>query len=663
MTDLQRHVQQQQFLEVMDRDQAAGRLQAALDLRPCGEQRVGLTEALGRILARDITAPVDVPAFDRSNVDGFAVRAEDTFGATEYHPRVLALADELVHPGSPPTEQVHPGRAVAIATGGMLPRGADAVVMVEHVDVQQSRLQVFKPVAAGQGLTFAGNDIAAGELILTAGQRLTSRETGVLAAMGMPDIYVRRRPLVAILSTGSEIIPPGSPMQPAKVFDSNARILADAVRELGGEPWNLGILPDDLARLEEAVKQALERADLVLLSGGTSKGAGDLSYQVVRRLNDPGVVAHGVALKPGKPLCLAATGGKAVVVLPGFPTSAIFTFHEFVAPILRQLAGQPDDPRPRLAARMAHKVHSEVGRTEYLLVRLIDDAPAGHAQRLTAYPMGKGSGSVTTFSYADGFVSIDRHTELLEAGQTVTVQLLGRDLQLADLVVMGSHCVGLDLMLSLLHQQGLRTKMMTIGSTAGLAAAQRGHCDVAGIHLLDPKTGQYNLPLMTDTVQLVRGYARRQGLVFRPDDSRLAGLDQDALLERIRKSDELLMINRNQGSGTRILIDQILGPYRPAGYSHQARSHNAVAAAVTQGRADWGVAIETAAQRNGLAFVHLADEQFDFAIPRSRWSRPPVQQFCTLLEEAGTRARLADLGLVAAGVPRSGTPHGQILTG
>src|SRR4030095_1283902 len=259
---------------------------------------------------------------------------------------------------------------------------------------------------------------------------------------------------VAILSTGDEIIAPGEPMQPAKVYDSNAQILADAVRELGGEPLLLGITGDNLTELRERLDMAIGSADIVLLSGGTSKGAGDLSYRVVTELSDPGIVAHGVALKPGKPICLAATRGRPVVVLPGFPTSAIFTFHEFVAPVLRLLAGRGAQERTVVPARLAVKVNSEIGRTEYLLVGLVETSN----EELAAYPMGQGSGSVTTFSRADGFATIGRHQEIIEAGTAISVQLLGRDLQLADLVVIGSHCIGLDYLLGELQRNSVRSK-------------------------------------------------------------------------------------------------------------------------------------------------------------------------------------------------------------
>ena len=477
--------EQEQFLQVLDRDEAEQRFRAAIDLKPLGSEIVPLDRALGRVLAADVVSPVDVPSFDRSNVDGFAVIAEDTFGASEEVPRSVVLEEEEIHTGIVPATIIHPGKAVLIATGGMVPRGADAVVMVEHTDTRDRELRISRAVTAGSGVSFAGTDITTGETVLREGRLLTSRDTGVLAAIGIAKVTVWRKPIVAILSTGDEIIAPGEPMQPAKVYDSNAQVLADAVRELGGQPVRLGITHDDVAALREKLHHALKVADVVLLSGGTSKGAGDVSYRVVAELNDPGIVAHGVALKPGKPICLAAAGRRAVVVLPGFPTSAIFTFHEFVAPVIRLLAGRGSEERTVVPARLAVKVNSEIGRTEYLLVGLVDVAEEGRETSLAAYPMGQGSGSVTTFSRADGFATIGRHEEIIEAGTIVNVQLLGRDLQLADLVVIGSHCIALDYLLGELQRNGARSKFLAVGSTAGLDAAKRGECDLAGVHLLD----------------------------------------------------------------------------------------------------------------------------------------------------------------------------------
>jgi putative molybdopterin biosynthesis protein len=646
------HATQDQFLDVIDRDEAVRRFHGALDLRPLEAERVPLADAWQRVLADDIIAPVDVPSFDRSNVDGFAVRAADTFGAEEEGPVELRLNVEELATGVLPTTEVGHGTATLIATGSVVPRGADAVVMVEHTDVRQGKLLVRRPATPGAHVTYAGTDIGMGETVLRRGELLTSRETGVLAAIGLAEVAVIRKPRVAILSTGNEVIAPGNAMRLGLVFDSNATILADAVRELGGLPVQLGIVPDDPIALETRLREALA-CDVVILSGGTSKGAGDISYRVVNRLGQPGIIVHGVALKPGKPLCLAAIGSKPLAILPGFPTSAIFSFHEFVAPVIRALAGRttlwspPSARREHLAgrgahvsARLAHRVNSERGRTEFVLVGLVEATDGA----LTAFPMGKGSGSVTAFSRADGFVTIPRRREFLEAGEMVDVQLLGQGVQPADLIVVGSHCVGLDLLLGMMQAEGWRSKVLAVGSTAGLQAAARGECDLAGIHLFDRKTGEYNAPFLTPDLVLIRGYGRLQGIVHRRGDRRFEGKPSGEAIAAALADSACVMVNRNRGSGTRVLVDQLLGLNKPTGYFAEARTHHAVAAAVAQGRADWGVCIDTVALQAGLAFMPLQAERFDFVVASSRMDRPAVRAFQELLEKPETRRKLMERG-------------------
>lgn len=629
---------QEQFLNVIDRDEAERRFRSALNLQPLGVERVAVREALGRVLAANVLAQVDVPSFDRSNFDGYAVQAADTFGASEMAPKSILQLPQSLEAGTAPSVRIQQGQAVSIATGGMLPRGADAVLMVEHAEERDGLVFVRRAVTPGFGISFAGTDIAVGETVLRTGTVLTSRETGVLAALGQEYVEVWRRPHVMIVSTGNEIIAPGEPMRPAAVYDSNSQVLADAVREQGGIPHFGGIVCDNADELRACLHRALQDSDVVLLSGGTSKGKGDLCYRVVAEFNDPGIVVHGVALKPGKPICMAVTAGKPIVILPGFPTSAIFTFHEFVAPVIRLLAGRPLESHEFVTASMAIRTNSEVGRTEYLLVGLVR---TDHG--LSAFPMGKGSGSVTTFSRADGFVTIPRQTEILNAGEQVQVRLIGRGLEVADLIVIGSHCAGLDYLLTQLQRRGIRSKLLTVGSSAGLLAAKRGECDIAGIHLLDPDSGIYNRPFLNDAVTLVEGYGRCQGIVFRRGDTRFEGRTLPEIVSMAISDSSIMMVNRNQGSGTRILIDRVLGGAKPAGYAVQPGNHSAVCAAVIQHRADWGVAIEAAARSSHLAFIPFQNEQYDFVIPTARTERAAVRAFITLLSEDQTRQELREM--------------------
>ncbi len=632
--------EQDQFLEVVDRDTAERRWWEWLRPEVMGSEKVALASALGRVLASDVIAEVDVPPFDRSNVDGYAVQAQDTFGAREESARELRINDEEITTGRIPRNSIEPGTATSIATGGVVPRGADAVVMVEHAYVTGETLQVVRPVAPGAAITFAGTDIARGERILRRGVELSARETGILAALGTGSVHVVRRPNVGIISTGDELIAPGDPERPAAIYDANSTLLADAVQELGAEPIRMGIAADQESALELAIEQGLAQSDLLLLSGGTSKGAGDLCYRVLSR-RAPGIIVHGVALKPGKPICLGAVGKKPVAILPGFPTSAIFTFHEFVAPLIRRLMGRRVENPEATLARVPFRYNSEIGRTEYLLVNLVQ-GPEG----LATYPLGKGSGSVTTFSLADGFLVIPRQQEYIEAGEAVAVFALSRRIAPADLVVIGSHCTGIDLLLGLLNEQGFTCKTIWVGSQGGLAAVERGECDLAGTHLLDPATNSYNTPFLPAGARLLRGYDRLQGIAYRRGDRRFEGRGSAEIVELARGDRDCYLVNRNRGSGTRILIDRLLAGRRPRGYAVEARSHNAVAAALQQGRADWGVLIAPVAAQYGLAFVPLSEERFDFVIPESRWDRPAVAAFRALLASPAVRGRLAAAGFI-----------------
>ena len=639
---LLRAARQDQFLEVVGRDEAQERFQRYLRLAPLGEEAVLLSQALGRVLSRDVVAGVDVPGFDRSSMDGFAVRAADTAGASAEEPRRLRLNPEILSPGVQPERQLGEGTATIIATGGMVPRGADAIAIVEHTEAREQGgelfVEVYRPVAAGEHVAAAAGDIANGETVLRAGQVLTSREIGVAAAIGLATLFVWRKPRVAIFSTGDELVAPGEPPRRGGVFDSNSVILAAAVEELGGIAVPLGIARDDEAAVWALLQQALEY-DLVLLSGGTSKGAGDLAYRAVSRLDGPGMVVHGAALKPGKPICLAVTHGKPVIILPGFPTSAIFTFHEFVAPVIRAFAGFAPERRETVEATLPVAVGSERGRTEYVMASLIRRADGG----LAAYPTAKGSGAVTAFGQADGFFTIASQTESVPAGAPVEVTLIGARHKLADLVIIGSHCIGLDLLIGRLMQQGISVKSLNVGSTGGLTAAKRGECDLAGVHLMDSATGEYNRPFLTEGLELLPGYRRLQGIVFREGDPRFEERSAEAAAAAAVADPTCLMINRNTGSGTRILIDRLLKGARPGGYANQAKTHNAVAVAVAQGRADWGLAIKTVARQYGLGFLPLQPEHYDFVAPKDRLQREPVRRFLELLRDPAVRARLAEL--------------------
>ena len=632
--------EQDQFLTILSREDALARFEAALFPRAVPREKRPLADTLGRALADDVVAPIDVPPFDRSNVDGFAVRSADLAAAGEASPVRVMLNDEVIACGTAPTRPVLSGTATAIATGGPVPRGADAIVMVEHTQPAGHRaIEIRRAASPGQFVSYAGSDIARGEALLRAGTIIGSREIGMLAACGIAQVSVVRRPRVAVLSTGDELVQPGHPLRPAAIYDSNGAIVTAAVSENGGEARFFGAIPDEEVQLESAMREALEASDMLVLSGGTSKGAGDVSHRIIGRLGKPGIIAHGVALKPGKPLCLAVCDGKPVIILPGFPTSAMFTFHDMIVPVLRRMAGLPPRSDAKVNARVPVRIASELGRTEFVMVSLVEGADG-----LIAYPTGKGSGAITSFAQADGFLRIDALAGQMPAGSDAEVTLFTPHVRVPDLVIVGSHCTGLDLVTAPLAHAGLVVRSIAVGSLGGLAAAKRGECDFAPIHLFDEKTETYNMPYLSDELELVPGWRRMQGIVFRNGDRRFEGLSAEGAVRAALADPACIMVNRNQGAGTRILIDRLLAGARPDGYWNQPRSHNAVAAAVAQHRADWGMTIAPVAHASNLGFIPFAEEHYDFALVTARKQRPAVHAFLDALASEAGRAALDQAG-------------------
>lgn len=400
--------------------QALQRLLAHLPPGPLGVETVPLAEALDRVLAEDLIAPVSLPAFARSTMDGYAVRAADTFGASEGLPAYLTVVGE-VPMGRAPTVVVGPGQAALIHTGGMLPPGADAVVMVEKTQkLAEHEIEVLGPVAPGENVLQVGEDIALGSTVLTAGQRLRPQDLGGLAAVGITQVSVARRPCVAILATGDEIVPPESAPGPGQVRDVNTATLAGLVRRAGGLPLPMGIAPDRFEALEAAARQGLEQADALVLSAGSSVSTRDMTAEAIRRLGAPGVLVHGVSIRPGKPTILAVAGEKPVFGLPGNPVSALTVAGLFLLPTLWHLQGCPVPPTtPRRWARLARNIPSAPGREDYVPVRLEE-----RQGDLWADPVFGKSNLIYTLVRADGLVVVPLDAGGLQAGERVEVRLL-----------------------------------------------------------------------------------------------------------------------------------------------------------------------------------------------------------------------------------------------
>lgn len=590
---------------------------------------VTLARAGGCVLASDIIARVDVPGFDRASMDGFAVRAKDTYTAREDRTVRLELSGK-VEPGHIPKVSVSKDMAIEISTGAMMPEGADAVVMVEYTRDNGKEIDILRPVSVNENVIHAGSDIMVGERVLEAGIRLTSREIGVLAAVGMEHIPVKEL-IVGIISTGSELVAPGGELTTGLVFDINSYSLGAAVSECGGSVRHYGIVNDDRPRMEKILARAVDECHLVLTSGSTSAGVGDVMYRIIAEQGE--LLLHGIDIKPGKPVIIGLMNGTPVFGLPGYPTSALTIFNEFAAPLIRSALGLPAS-RSKLTAHIAVDIHS-TGRRQLLPVGLV---------RGMAYPVDKGSGAITTLARADGFIEIEPQVEMLDAGQEVEVTLIG-DGETPDMLFIGSHCLGFEVLGRLLP---FSVRMIHTGSTGGLVAVRDSKADMAGVHLLDD-AGEYNLSFMErfglENAVLIKGYLREQGLIIRPDSP----------IQRFEDVLTARFINRTPGSGTRVLTDRKLRELETShrlgfkelcasikGYDTQARTHSAVAAAVKLDRADVGIGIRSAAHLNGLKFIHLADEEYDFVADKEFINGKMGMVFLDMLRSKEFSRRLPD---------------------
>lgn len=618
-----------------------------IELSPKGIEVVDLYDALWRILAEDVYAPLDVPPFDRSEVDGYAVLSDSVVGADEGNPVKLRVVG-VSKVGSPSPNTVGPGEAIEIDTGAVIPRGADSVVMVEYCRRAGDYVYVYRSVSPGENVSFTGSDIMIGDLVLSRGSLITPRELPLLAALGISKVKVFRKPKVGLISIGSELRRPGEVLYYGEIYDVNTYSIYGLLREMYIEPTIYGILKDDFNVLSDTLSRALKENDVVITSGGTSAGIADITYKVINSLGSPGIIIHGIKVRPGKPTVIGVVDGKLIIGLPGFPLSAIMIFNIVVRPILSRLLGLNRIPEIKVKAQISDRIISSKGVEQLIPVALIKNG------ELKAYPIPFTSGTVSAISRADGFIRVPENLGVLESGTYVDVYLFSVSVGIPDLVFIGSHDYGVNLALNLLKGRP-HVKVINVGSLAGILAIKRGEADISGIHLLDEESGQYNAAFLrkfniaTDAV-LVRGYLRNVGLIVRRGNPKNIKGVEDLL------RDDVIFINRNRGSGTRTLLDIMLKDLARRlgkdfsgiiksikGYSNEAKTHSAVAAAVAQGRADVGLGIEAAARMYGLDFIFLHKEEYDFLVRADRMSKQYVREFIETLKSDGFRKELSKL--------------------
>jgi len=525
-------------------------------------RRLHLRDALGRVLAENVIAEIDVPHFDRAAMDGYAVRSVDCLGASEYSPVRLRIAGS-VSAGSIPDASSGPGEAVEVSTGSAMPEGADAVVMVEHADAVDGYVIVRRAVHPYENVQRRGADLSLGERVLSAGTQLGPREIGMLAALGMSSVKVRSLK-VGVASTGNEIISPDENLMPCRIYDVNTYTISSALSQIGAEPLVYGVVPDSYDALAETIATAAIDCDMVILSGSTSAGRGDMLYRVVSDLGE--LVFHGLNLKPGKPTLFGRVGGKPVVGLPGYPTSALTVFWQLVAPMVNRSLGL----RSRsvsVKATLARPFRSE-SRRQMLPVIL---------HRGRAYPFDRGSGAVSTLAASDGIIDIPAEREYLHAGEVVEVHpLSGGDL---DLIISGESCPILE---TALDRMNLRFRYLVRGSRRALSDLQDGLADIACV------TSTRDLP---ENLMVLASYRRELGLISRNPDL---------------NPDVATFAAWSRESGIRSIMDSMLPDVR---ISLEVRTHSGAALAVIQGKADLAIGIKESAEMWGLRFKHLAEDE------------------------------------------------------
>lgn len=604
------------------------------DYRPATET-IPAQQACDRVAAAPVFARFSSPSFHSAAMDGLAVRAEDTFGATDESPLTLHIENK---------------QAVMINTGFPLPEGKNAVIMIENVLLGDDGTtgEIRTPVYPWQHVRKVGEDIVATELLFPTGHRFRAPDIGALLAAGIGTILVRQQPKVAIIPTGNELVrledyPQAVP--PGKTVESNSGVLAGLVAKAGGQALVSPIISDDFAAIKAHLQASVDSdADLVIINAGSSAGSADYTVRIVEELGE--VLVHGVTIMPGKPTILGVINNKPVVGLPGYPVSAIIAMEQLVMPLLARMQGIYLEPPVMIKAILAKDLPSRAGIEEFrrmIVGRIGFD--------FVAVPLKQGSGAITTLTRANGILRIDAASEGEKAGQLMEIDLLLPLPQVERTVLCtGSHDLCLDLLNDALRQQHPAYLLASthVGSLGGIMALKQGMCHLAGSHLLDPKDGSYNTSyvrkhLADKDIRLVTLVHRQQGFIVRKGNPKGIKTIEDLF------QDDLRFINRQAGSGTRVLLDyeldrQNLDPDHIRGYEEDEYTHMAVAVAVLSDKVDVGLGIKSAARALGLDFVPLVEERYDLLIPGAVFDSPMVQSVLDVINRPSFQQAVENLG-------------------
>ena len=589
---------------------------------------IAVYDACGRVTARAVYAHICAPHYAASAMDGVAVNARDTFGATETTPVVL-----------------QPEQYIVLDTGDPIPEGMDAVIMVEDiVKNDDGSITIHAAAAPWQHIRQIGEDVCAGEMIQPSHMAVTPAAIGAMIAGGVLEIEVIRKPVVGIIPTGDEIVPPCTDPKPGDILEFNGSIFSAMVKSWGAEAVVYPIVPDKFDQIKEMVARAAAECDMVILNAGSSAGREDFSARVIRELGQ--VLYHGIAIKPGKPAILGCQGEKPILGVPGYPVSGIIVIEQLLKPLIDHWRKVPAAPAQYATATLTRPVVSGLKYQEFVRVRM--GCVGG---RLMASPLSRGSGVVSSFMKADGILEVPQGLEGYEAGAEVSVRLLSPMQKLQNtLVVIGSHDPLLDELADMLHLENPELYMSSshVGSMGGIMAIRRGEAHAAGCHLLDTGDGSYNRSFIKKYfprggVKLISCVGRQQGLMVAGGNPLNIQKFSDIARGGVR------YVNRQKGSGTRILTDYLcaregLDPAAIYGYDREELTHTSVAAQIVSGSADVGMGIYSAAKLYGLDFIPICIEEYDLIIPDHAWDTPMVRQLIATLKSDAFREKMLSLG-------------------
>lgn len=589
---------------------------------------IPVTQSCGRVTAEAVYAAICAPHYAASAMDGVAVRARDTFGATETTPVTLT-----------------PEQYIVLDTGDPVPDGCDAVIMVEDiVRNPDGSITIHAAAAPWQHIRQIGEDVCAGEMILPAYMHVTPSAIGAMIAGGVLTLSVIARPVIGIIPTGDEIIPPCADPKPGQIMEFNSSIFSAMVQQWGADARTYPIVPDRFEEIQAMVQRAVDECDIVLLNAGSSAGREDYSVSVIRQLGE--VLYHGIAMKPGKPAILGCCGAKPVLGIPGYPVSGIIVIEELLKPLVEAWLKAAEQPRQYVKATLTRSVVSGLKYQEFVRVRL-----GCVGDKLTASPLSRGSGVVSSFMKADGILEVEQGVEGYEAGSEVNIRLLCPESKLNHtLVVIGSHDPLLDELGDMMHQQDCDVFMSSahVGSMGGIMAIRRGEAHAAGCHLLDTGTGIYNKSFLkkyfpNGGVKLIRCVGRQQGLMVQTGNP--LGIRGFSDIAR----PNLRYVNRQKGSGTRILTDYLckteqVDASQVYGYDREELTHTSVAAQIACGSADAGMGIYSAAKLYNLDFIPICIEEYDLIVPDHAWDTPVVKQLLATLRSDAFREKILAMG-------------------